>query len=128
MKQDRRAHPRLRERDSVAVKILASDVTPELVGRTFFCSTDDLSIEGLRFCVHTEVPLDAVLELRVAMQEPAAVFTHIGTVVYVKRVENENPFAIGVHITETKEGQLGDWVTTLTRKLAEVRKAAPPAD
>ena len=63
--RERRQDPRVSAEDGVAITVLASPDAPALEGRTFFCVTRDLSVGGLRFCVHTEVPLESMLELRV---------------------------------------------------------------
>lgn len=117
--QERRWHPRIPEEDKVTVTILASPDSPDLEGRTFFCSTRDISAGGLKFCVHSEVPVNARLEMRVEMRSPDDLFTHIGRVVWERELEEDGFFAhyIGVQFIETKENRQMAWRTMVTRKL-----------
>jgi hypothetical protein len=118
--EDRRVHPRVTEEDKVTVTILASPDSLDLEGRTFFCSTRDISAGGLRFCVHSDVPVEAMLELRVELVSPVDVFTHVGRVVWEKEMEEDGFFAhyIGVQFVETKESRQMAWRTMVSRKLS----------
>ncbi|MDA0323329.1 MAG: PilZ domain-containing protein [Verrucomicrobia bacterium] len=118
--EDRRWHPRVPEEDKVTVTILASPDSLDLEGRTFFCSTRDISAGGLRFCVHSDVPVDAKLELRVELASPVDVFTHVGRVVWEKELEEDGFFAhyIGVQFVETKENRQLAWRSMVSKKLS----------
>ncbi|MFH0879219.1 MAG: PilZ domain-containing protein, partial [Lentisphaerota bacterium] len=91
--------------------------------KTFFCSTDDLSVGGLRFCVHTHVPVGAKLELNVALTNPVASFKHVGRVVWVREVQQENPFAVGVQFTESAPEVLLKWKGLMERKITALQPA-----
>ena len=120
--QERRTNKRVKGKNSVAVKILASKDAPGLVGKTFFCSTDDISSEGLRFCVHTLVPVGSMLELRVAFSIPPRAFTHIGRVVWEKEVDGSNPFAIGVKFTETARAEMLNWKDLVSVRIQQAEE------
>ena len=51
--------------------------------------TRDLSVGGLRFCVHTEVPLESMLELRVEISNANEIYVHEGRVAWLGEVEME---------------------------------------
>ncbi|MDA0989428.1 MAG: PilZ domain-containing protein, partial [Verrucomicrobia bacterium] len=97
---ERRINDRFREANRVAVTIISASGAPDLINRTFFCPTADLSRSGLRLTVHIGVPVGAELELRIAFLKPLRTFTHAGRVVWVRKENHDRfPYALGVEFT-----------------------------
>ena len=115
---DRRAHPRLRERDSVVVTVLSAPEVPELEDKTFFCTTEDLSPSGLRLRLHVRVPIGAVLGLRVAFTLPLGTFRHIGRAAWVRELRPDKLYAVGVEFSYTLGARGSAWRDIVGRKLA----------
>jgi hypothetical protein len=115
--QTKRAFPRLKERDNVAVTVLCAAGSPELEGRTFFCTTDDISGGGLRFSNHTRIPEGSTLELRVTCSHPLRAFRHIGRVAWVNEVPEDRPYAEGVQFTGTPLATLIAWKDGLAKRM-----------
>lgn len=109
--QERRWNARVNEQDRVTITVLHAPEADELEGRTFFCSTRDISTGGLRFCVHTFVPVASELELRVEVPAPADCFVHVGVVVWVREVEEDGMVAyhIGVRFSKTRDNRQIAW-------------------
>jgi c-di-GMP-binding flagellar brake protein YcgR len=117
--RERRIHPRIRERNSVAVRVVSAPDTPSLVQKVFFCTTEDLSAGGMRFNVHTAVPVNSHLELRVAVKNPTGAYKHVGRVVWVKEMDGTQPYAVGVQFTDTPATTLAAWKEFVALKLAQ---------
>ncbi len=106
--QDRRLHPRTMCRNRVAVTVISAPEAPQIESRTYYCWTHDLSASGLRFSVHTKVPVGAILKLEIIFDTPREVFRHIGKVVWQQACCDEGVMSsmLGVHITETLGGDV----------------------
>jgi len=116
--QDRRKDDRFREKAQVAVTVLSAPEAPDLVDRTFFCPTADLSLHGMRLSVHVSVPVGAVIQLRVAFVNPLRAFTHDGRVVWGRKDETgRHPFALGVEFPQLPPAEADAWRDMIERKL-----------
>lgn len=123
--QDRRIDGRFSEEAQVAVTVLSAPEAPELVDRTFFCPTDDLSLHGMRLCVHVSVPVGALVQLRVAFIKPLRAFKHDGRVVWVRKDESgPHPYALGVEFPQLPPGEADGWQDMIERKLT-IRPLVP---
>jgi len=120
--EDKRETPRLEERNKVTVTVLSSPEAPEIERKNFYCWTRDLSVGGLKFTVHTHVPIGAVLKLEVSfISEAGEVFRHIGRVMWEQEFEEDGIISswLGVKFTETLGGdaRLRDWENIIREKL-----------
>ncbi len=122
---DQRVHPRLEERNRVTVTVLSSPEAPEIERKSFYCWTHDLSVGGLKFCVHSHVPMGAILKLEVVFTEPIEIFRHIGQVMWEQEFEEEGILSswLGVKFTETLGGDIRHsvWSDILESKLGITR-------
>ena len=123
---DRRAYPRLREKDSVVVTVLSAPEVPELENKTFFCTSEDLSSGGLKLRLSTHVPVGAVLGLRVAFTLPLGTFRHIGRVAWSEEGTDSKACLVGVEFTYTLSGRAAAWKDIVEKKLTLQEK--PPAE
>lgn len=121
---ERRANTRLKEEDRVAVTILRAADIPEIEGATFFCSTEDISVNGLRLSMHRRLPVGAELRLLVAFSEPLQAFTHVGKVLWVQASDGNPTFAVGVRLWAKDELQFENWRDMVTDKLSSL----PPGE
>ena len=120
--EDKRETPRLEERNKVTVTVLSSPEAPEIERKNFHCWTRDLSVGGLKFTVHSHVPIGAVLKLEVSfMTEGGEAFRHIGKVMWEQEFEEDGIISswLGVKFTETLGGdaRLKDWERIINDKL-----------
>ena len=120
--QEKRIHPRLCEQDSVAVTVLSAPKAIELEHRTFYCSSNDLSVSGLNFSVHSGVPVGSLLKLQVELTQPLDTFYHLARVVWARNVDQDVvlSYRIGVEITETLQNRASDWAVIIRRKLKDI--------
>ncbi len=104
--EDRRQHPRFEERNRVTVTVLSAPDVPQIESYSYYCWTRDLSVGGMRFCVHSRVPVGSILKLEVMFDDPRDVFRHIGKVMWVQEFEDDGLISnwLGVQITETLGG------------------------
>jgi len=119
---DKRETPRLEEKNRVTVTVLSSPEAPDIERKSFYCWTHDLSEGGLKFAVHTHVPIGAVLKLEVAfIQGTNEVFRHIGRVMWEQDFDDEGIISswLGVKFTETLGGEerLNEWARVIGEKL-----------
>lgn len=125
--EDKRAHNRLEERNRVTVTVLSAPEAPEIERKSFYCWTHDLSVGGLKFCVHSHVPMGAILKLEVVFTEPNEIFRHIGQVMWEQEFEEEGILSswLGVKFTETLGGdpRLTSWAGILESKLGITSQA-----
>jgi hypothetical protein len=122
--RNRRRHPRLSEEDRVAVTVLSAPDAPQLVNKTIFCSTADISAGGLRLNVRAPVPAKAVLILRVAFSSPLRAFRHVGHVVWRRSAEQGNAVTMGVELDEAACPSIVAWRDVIARKLDGAARAA----
>ena len=116
--RERRVHLRIQEKNSMAIKVLASPGAPSLVDKVFFCTSRDLSEGGAGFHIHTAMPVGADLELRMAVQDPTSAFKHAARVVWTKAIAAEQPYAVGVQFADTPAGSLSAWKDLVHARLA----------
>ena len=121
METNKRQFERLKERNRVTVTVLSAPEAPEIERKSFYCWTNDLSVAGLKFCVHTHVPMGAILKLEVAFGEPTEVFRHIGQVMWEQEFDEDGILSswLGVKFTETLGGEpwIECWAEILKSKL-----------
>ena len=97
---ERRISARFDETAQVAVTVLSADDAPDLVNKTFFCPTENLSMTGLRLMVHVDVPVNTSMQLRIAFIKPLRAFHHEGRTVWVRKSPSSRlPYACGVEFT-----------------------------
>ena len=126
---ERREFERFKEENRVAVTVLSAEAAPELVDKTFFCPTENLSESGLRLSVHVAVPVGAELEMRIAFLNPLRSFKHEGRVVWFRRENRDRyPYALGVEFTRIEAAGLNAWRTTIGRKLLAHQPEATEAE
>jgi len=114
---DRRSEPRLLEKNSVAVTIISSPETPQLEKETFFCSTADVSVGGVRLQSAIVPPVGARLRLLVALASPARSFVHAGRVAWRGRRGADGRVPLGIQFSETADKVLREWRGVVERKL-----------
>ena len=119
---ENRQFKRLEERNRVTVTVLSAPEAPDIERKSFYCWTHDLSAGGLKFCVHSHVPMGATLKLEVAFKEPRETFLHIGQVMWEQEYEEDGILSswLGVKFSETAGGDARSelWVSTLEAKLS----------
>jgi len=128
---DKRQSCRLEERNRVTVTVLSAPEAPEIERKSFYCWTHDLSVGGLKFCVHSHVPMGAILKLEVNFSDPHETFRHIGHVMWEQEYEEEGILSswLGVKFTETMGNgpRLEMWANILASKLGiTARKVERP--
>lgn len=103
----RRKYMRVEDRRKVAVTVLSAPDVPRIESRNYYCWTRDLSAGGMRFCVHSRVPVGTILKLEVMFDDPQEVFRHIGKVMWEQEFSDEGVTSnwLGVKITETLGGE-----------------------
>jgi hypothetical protein len=106
MSEEQRAHPRADGRKRVSVTVLSAPEVPRLEHHTFHCWTADLSAGGLRFCVHSNVPVGARLKLEITLDGDGTSFQHIARVMWRQQFEEETVVSnwLGIKILETLGG------------------------
>lgn len=115
-RQERRAHPRRRAKEQVTVEVLASDEVPDLVNREIVCSTQDLSVGGLRFRSDTPIPVGALIKLGIETRQPKRRFEMQGRVVWMVLDGDDGQHAVGVHFSDVGRQNLNAWRHMLEKR------------
>lgn len=116
--RERRSSKRVFEDAQVAVTVLAAEDAPQLVNKTFFCPTENLSITGLRLSVQVPVPVGSLLELRIAFSGPLRSFRHTGRVVWIRKDDDGRlTHALGIEFTHVASELEDAWRDMISRKL-----------
>ncbi len=120
--EEKRKAPRLEEKNRVTVTVLSSPEAPEIESKSFYCWTHDLSEGGLKFAVHTHVPIGALLKLEVVFLGGSKDgFLHNGNVMWEQEFNEEGIVSnwLGVKFTETLGGaeRLAEWSQIIGEKL-----------
>ena len=84
MSEEQREHPRIDERKRVSITVQTAPDAPMLEDNTFHCWTRDISAGGVKFCVHSRVPVGARLKLQISLAGTTATFQHIGRVMWLQ--------------------------------------------
>ncbi|MFU8779389.1 MAG: PilZ domain-containing protein [Kiritimatiellia bacterium] len=102
--EDCRREPRIAVRTPIRLTVLSAPNIPAIEGRCYDCWTDDLSWRGVRFRVHTRVPLAAILKMDIELLDRGdGSFLHMGRVAWEQEFEEDGLISrwLGVEITET---------------------------
>jgi len=127
MHDEKRQHPRSKQKNRAYVSILSSPEKPSLENRNFSCSTEDVSTGGVQLTLPEAVPVGGTLELRLVMRNPVKTFWHIGRVAWVRR-SSPKVYNVGVQFTRTPEATLLIWEELVREKLNRNGARAARAD
>ena len=114
---ERRRHPRVLDESLVAVTVLASPDAPDLINRTFFCHSEDLSVSGIRLHVPVVLPRKASLILRIAFAAPLKAFRRFGTVAWCRPTPDDQVHDAGVEFAVPSSESEGEWLRMVDDKL-----------
>jgi hypothetical protein len=109
---ERRVDARIRAEERVFAEITACEARPELIGRTFSCSTQNVSVRGIRLNLAVEVPLGAGLQLSVGLGGKSTMLDLEGRVAWVTESDPAGFFMLGIEFDESSPGY-GPWAQAL---------------
>ncbi len=119
---DKRKHPRIPYDTAVHVKLYQVYGQADLAGKNLFCTSSDISINGIRLTVDRELPVGTALELRVAIIDPPTAFAHLAQVRWIREVADKK-FHVGVEFTGASQVHMSAW-----HNLVKHIQAMPQAD
>lgn len=115
--RERRRHRRLLDKNIVLVTLLSVPEAKELEGRTFTCTTADISGGGVRLVASTKIPVGTVMELRVAAVNPPAAFRHVGRVSWALEVLSPPACFVGIEFTTQDDKAVAGWREFVAKKV-----------
>lgn len=115
--RERRKHRRVSDKNIVLVTLLTAPGQRELEGRTFTCTTADISVGGIRLISSMKIPVGTVLELRVAAVSPPAAFKFVGRVSWQLEVLSPPAFFVGVEFTSSDPATGAAWLKFVEQKI-----------
>ena len=77
--------------------------------RTIFCSTADLSVDGLRLRIEKPIPTDTAVRVTVIFSAPPKYFEHIGRVRWLRESEEGGSYDIGVEFMAKNAAEIYAW-------------------
>ena len=89
----------------------------DLEGRTFTCTSADVSVGGVRLVSNVHIPIGTIMELRLASVSPPAAFRHIGRVNWQLEVLSPPAHFVGIEFTGTDESTRIAWYKFVEQKL-----------
>jgi hypothetical protein len=107
--RERRKHRRVLDKNIVLVTLLTAPGQRELEGRTFTCTTADVSTGGVRLISSMKIPVGTVMELRVAAVSPPAAFKFVGRVGWQLEVLTPPAFFVGIEFTSSDPATSANW-------------------
>jgi hypothetical protein len=106
---ERRKHPRLKSDETVTVRVLDTDGVSGPVGNEMVCSTEDLSVGGLRFRAERPLPVGGLIKLAIVLRQPRRRFDMQGRIVWMVPSADGGMHAVGVHFTDVGRQTLNAW-------------------
>lgn len=94
--KDRRKHPRWQVERSLRIRILRAARADALAGQVFWCTSRDISLEGIRLCCEKPIPVGTLLELSIIVDDLPSEFLQEGRVQWSRRVDREPGYEFGV--------------------------------
>lgn len=108
---DRRKDPRILCDDNFQVKVLFSSDDPKMLGKTYDCSTIDVSKSGLQLTSNEAVIVNSVLDLAVSVKGNDKEFLLTGDVKWCRKGTEVTAFKVGISL-KPRAGtptDLDDW-------------------
>jgi hypothetical protein len=123
---DIRKSPRVQEKANVTVRVQSSPEVPELEGRVFSCHSTDVSLEGIKMHIDTDLPVGALLELEIIFSNSPERYWQIGNVIWCDEwvdysSDKENWHNIGIRFDTAENLQISSWQSGVS-KLIEKSK------
>jgi hypothetical protein len=115
--REKRKHPRVLDKNIVLVTLLTVPGQRDLEGRSFTCTTADLSVGGVRLISSMKIPVGTILELRVAAVSPPSAYKFVGRVSWQLEVLSPPAFFVGIEFTSADPATTASWFKFLEKKL-----------
>lgn len=115
--RERRKHRRVFDKNIVLVTLLTSPGQRDLEGRTFTCTTADISTGGVRLISSMKIPVGTVMELRVAAVSLPAAFKFVGRVSWQLEVLSPPAFFVGIEFTSGDPATSAGWLKFVKQKI-----------
>ncbi len=107
---ERRRHIRLQSDEKLFVQVVAASESPELVGKTYFCKTLDVSESGLKITVQHCVPQGCEVELWVQVQSTAKKYFLQGLTQWCDDLEQaDGHFELGIRLSDASKSDFKQW-------------------
>lgn len=118
---DERKHERIFRADRVVFRVQPGAACPADCRRESSGRAGDLSEDGACIVTDVPLPLKAVLELRVTIIQPPAIFSHKAVVRWSRKSEADSVWRAGVEFQHTSPAIKADWYALIR----QLRAAAP---
>lgn len=107
---DKRHHPRLESDDRLFVQVVLCSSDPGLVGTTISCDAVNLSMGGIQFHTHLEIPVGALLDLWVDIRSRPGKFFLAGEIRWVRPdAETDGGWIVGVQLKPGAATDIVEW-------------------
>jgi len=107
---ERRRHIRLEMDEKLFVQIISASNAQELVGKTYFCKTLDVSESGLKITVQQQVPKNCEVELWVQIHSTSKKYFLSGHTQWCIGFEQSvGSYELGIKLKNGKSSDLEQW-------------------
>ncbi len=113
---ERRRQPRLKREDALFVRVDSADGEVVHEGQTVRCSTENVSLDGLRIRLPEVVPEGTLVELWIRVTDRPGTFLLKGTTRWAAAQEDGSAL-VGIQLAEEQADDIGAWRATVAKML-----------
>ena len=114
--RERRAYPRLTEKQKIQVRVASCDAEKALKGRTFSGASKDISVGGVQFYARRTLPVGTEVDVRIELSRPHEVFNREGRVIWSQQATGGGRVIVGVHFSDKDRDTMIAWRRMLTSR------------
>jgi len=113
--QERRNSPRVQQAAIVTVIVQSAPESPDLEGKVFPCRLTDVSLGGVKLWVDDPIPVGALLELEIVLNNTSERYHHTGYVAWVWDGEGLTDWHnVGIKFNMSAYQQFNIWESVIT--------------
>jgi hypothetical protein len=110
---EQRKSPHIQEKADVTVTVQSSPEAPELEDRVFSCYSSDVSLEGIKMRIDTDIPCDAILVLEIFFSNSPERHLQMGYVIWCDGCVEESLegdwYNIGIRFDQVTNPKFSPW-------------------
>ncbi len=109
--QEKRRHPRIPREEILSIKLIAPPTEFAHQGEPLYCSTEDVSAEGMRIHVNHELELGQEVDIWIVLLDQRGTFHLTGEITWIQPTSDEasaGNWVAGVALLDDSE-HLNDW-------------------
>jgi Tfp pilus assembly protein PilZ len=113
--QERRVDKRLTQTEAFSLKIIFTSENPNLLGKSLYGSTIDISASGLKLALENQLPIDSTIDVVITLKGNPKQYFLSGKVRWCKEIDGQNNYHVGIDLQDliNTETDYKAWRTAL---------------